>query len=109
MVIASYADIIWARHPIFLPHERLLKHMVCIFAWIKCGDMLAFDGRNRKFLANKTAFCLACNPLGTEEEEVDLPYRNRFLKGEFYGTAHVCIIYSPVLAFWYTIVSKSPA
>jgi len=23
--IASYADALWARHAIFLPHERLLK------------------------------------------------------------------------------------
>ena len=25
--LASYADILWARHAIFLPHERLLKRM----------------------------------------------------------------------------------
>ena len=27
LVLASYADILWARHAIFLPHERLLKRM----------------------------------------------------------------------------------
>ena len=26
-IIASYADILWARHAIFLPHERVLKRM----------------------------------------------------------------------------------
>ena len=25
--LASYADALWARHVIFLPHERLLKRM----------------------------------------------------------------------------------
>ena len=28
--LASYADILWARHAIFLPHERLLKRMGCL-------------------------------------------------------------------------------
>ena len=28
--IASYADALWARHAIFLPHERLLKQMGCL-------------------------------------------------------------------------------
>ena len=27
VTIASYADPLWARHSIFLPHERLLKRM----------------------------------------------------------------------------------
>ena len=27
LVLASYADILWARHATFLPHERLLKRM----------------------------------------------------------------------------------
>ena len=29
--VASYADILWARHAIFLPHERLLKRMGTFF------------------------------------------------------------------------------
>ena len=28
--VASYADALWARHAIFLPHERLLKRMGCL-------------------------------------------------------------------------------
>ena len=28
--LASNADILWARHEIFLPHERLLKRMGCL-------------------------------------------------------------------------------
>ena len=27
LALASYADALWARHVIFLPHERLLKRM----------------------------------------------------------------------------------
>ena len=29
-IVASYADALWARHAIFLPHERLLKRMGCL-------------------------------------------------------------------------------
>ena len=29
-LIASYADALWVRHAIFLPHERLLKRMGCL-------------------------------------------------------------------------------
>jgi len=30
IIIASYADALWARHAIFLPYERLLKRMGCL-------------------------------------------------------------------------------
>ena len=30
LALASYADALWARHAIFLPHERLLKRMGCL-------------------------------------------------------------------------------